>query len=339
MTGDRDVMVRIREVGICGTDREILELQHGAPPPGSDRLILGHEALGEVLAVGSEVRSLHRGDLVAVTVRRPCNDANCVACRAGRQDLCITGAYRERGIKEADGCMTERLVEEERNLVRVPQMLAEVGVLVEPLSVAAKAAFDLEATLRRYPWEPTKLSALVLGAGPIGLLAAMMLVAHDIDTFVYSLEAKDSDRARLVESFGGQYVSARDTQLTELARRTGKVDIIFEAVGHSGVAFGALAALAPNGVCVFSGLPGGTKPTEVQLDEIMRHLVLQNQVVFGTVNASRSAFAGAVRRLEQFMMLFPASVRSLITERVKLEDAPAMLRKPSGIKQVVTMAA
>jgi len=339
MVGERDVTVRTREVGICGTDREILELKHGAPPPGSDRLIFGHEALGEVVAVGSGVRSLEVGDLVAITVRRPCTVPTCVACRTGRQDLCITGAFRERGIKEADGFLTEIVVEDEQNLVRIPKMLAEVGVLVEPLSVAAKAAFELESILRRYPWEPTNLRALVLGAGPIGLLAAMMLVAQDIDTFVYSLEPKGSDRARLVESFGGEYVSARDTQLDELTGRIGKVDIIFEAVGHAGVAFGSLETLAPNGVAIFSGLPGGMKPTDVQLDDIMRHMVLQNQVLFGTVNAARSAFATAVHQLEQFMTLFPAAVRGLITERVELEGAPEMLHKPRGIKQVVTMAA
>jgi threonine dehydrogenase-like Zn-dependent dehydrogenase len=339
MVGERDVTVRIREVGICGTDREILALQHGAPPPGSDRLILGHEAFGEVVAVGSGVRSLEAGDLVAITVRRPCDVATCVACRVGRQDLCISGAFRERGIKEADGFMAELVVEDEGNLVRIPKVLAEVGVLVEPLSVAAKAAFDLEAILRRFPWEPTNLRALVLGAGPIGLLGAMMLVARDIDTSVYSLEPKDSDRARLVESFGGEYVSARDTQLAELTKRIGKVDVIFEAVGHSGVAFGALETLAPNGVCIFSGIPGGTKPTEIELDSVMRNLVLQNQMVFGTVNAARAAFATAVRELEQFMTLFPGAVNGLITERAKLERAPAMLHRPGGIKQVVTMTA
>jgi threonine dehydrogenase-like Zn-dependent dehydrogenase len=143
----------------------------------------------------------------------------------------------------------------------------------------------------------------------------------------------------MVESFGGTYVSARDVQLDELPRRIGKTDIIFEAVGHAGVAFGALAALAPNGICIFSGIPGGSKPTEVRLDGIMRNLVLQNQVVLGTVNAGRRSFAAAVRQLEQFETLFPAALGGLITERVDLEHAPELLRHPRGIKQVVTLAA
>jgi threonine dehydrogenase-like Zn-dependent dehydrogenase len=335
---DRDVTVRVREVGICGTDREICDFHYGTPPSGRERLVLGHEALGEVVDVGPSVRTLERGDLVAMTVRRPCEDGACVACRAGRQDFCITGNFRERGIKEADGFMTEMIVEDERYLVRVPRTLADVGVLVVPLTIAAKAAVELEAILRRYPWEPTGLRALVLGAGPIGILGAMMLVARNVDTFVYSLEPADSDRARLVRSFGAEYVSARDAQLSDLSSRIGTLDIIFEAVGTAKVAFAALDALAPNGVFIFSGVPAGGNPFEIDLNSIMRNIVLKNQVLFGTVNASRSAFEASVRQLEQFMTLFPDAVRGLITERARLEDAPALLRKAGGIKQVVAMA-
>jgi threonine dehydrogenase-like Zn-dependent dehydrogenase len=338
--GERDVTVRVREVGICGTDREICGFHYGTPPSGLSRLVLGHEALGEVVAVGPSVRTLHRGDLVAFTVRRPCDDAACVACRAGRQDFCVTGNFHERGIKEADGFLTELVVEDERYLVRVPRSLADVGVLVEPLTIAAKAAVDLETVLRRYPWEATGLRALVLGAGPIGLLGAMMLVArNDIETFVYSLEPADSDRARLVRSFGAEYVSARDVGLTDLSSRIGAFDVMFEAVGTAKVAFLGLDALAPNGVFIFSGVPGGGKRIEIDLDGIMGNIVLKNQILFGTVNASRAAFEASVRQLEQFMTLFPDAVRSLITERARLEDAPALLQRPGGIKQVVALAA
>jgi threonine dehydrogenase-like Zn-dependent dehydrogenase len=337
--GDREVAVRIREVGVCGTDREIGEFKYGTPAAGSDRLVLGHEALGEVVEVGSGVRTLAPGDLVALTVRRPCDDPRCVACRAGRQDFCVSGGFRERGIKAADGYMTELVVEDERYLVQVPRAIAEVGVLVEPLSVSAKAAVDLDGILRRYPWEPLRLRALVLGAGPIGLLSAMMFVARNATTFIYSLEAANSERAKLARSFGAEYISAGDTRLAELSTRLGAVDIVFEAVGTARVAFGALAALAPNGVFVLSGMPSPRGPIEIGLDAIMRDIVLKNQVLFGTVNASRGSFEAAVRQLEQFMGLFPEAVRSLITHRARLEEAPELLRRPTGIKQVVAPAA
>jgi len=337
--GEHDVTVQVREVGICGTDREICDFHYGTPPVGDEGLVLGHEALGEVVGVGPAVRTFEPGNLVALTVRRPCEDIECMACRAGRQDFCMTGDFRERGIKHAHGFMTERVVEHEHYLVRVPHTLAEVGVLIEPLTIAAKAAVELSAILRRYPWEPTGMNALVLGAGPIGLLGVMSLVAHNVRTFVYSLEPADSDRARLVHSIGAEYVSARDTSLSELAARIGHVDVIFEAVGTAKVAFAALEALAPNGVCIFSGAPGGNHPIEIDLDRIMRNIVLKNQVVFGTVNASRSAFEASVQKLEQFMTIFPDAVRSLITERADLEGAPALLRQRRGIKQVVSLAA
>jgi threonine dehydrogenase-like Zn-dependent dehydrogenase len=339
VANEHDVLLRVREVGICGTDREIGEYHYGSPPAGNDRLVLGHEALAEVVEVGSAVRTLRRGDLVAITVRRPCGDPECVACRAGRQDFCITGQFRERGIKEADGFMTELVLEDEHYLVRVPHALAEVGVLVEPLTIAAKAAVDLEAILRRYPWEPTGLRALVLGAGPIGLLAAMMLVSHDLETFVYSLEPADGPRAELVRSFGATYVSAGDVPLSEVASRIGSINVVFEAVGVAKVAFAAIEALAPNGVFIFSGVPGGTRPVEANLDGVMRNVVLKNQVLFGTVNASRTAFEESVRYLEQFLVLFPEALRALISDRVKLDDAPAVLHRSGGIKQVVQVAA
>jgi threonine dehydrogenase-like Zn-dependent dehydrogenase len=234
--------------------------------------------------------------------------------------------------------MTELVVEDERYLVRVPRALEDVGVLIEPLTIAAKASVELDAILRRYPWEPTGQRALVLGAGPIGILGAMTFAARNVATTMYSLESADSDRAHLVRSCGTQYVSASDTPLSELSG-IGTFDVMFEAVGTARVAFAALSALAPNGVFIFSGVPGGQKPIEIDLDSIMRNIVLKNQVLFGTVNASRAAFEAAVRQLEQFMTLFPDAVRGLIAERVRLEDAPRLLRRPSGIKQVVSLAA
>jgi len=336
---EHDVKIRVREVGVCGTDREICEYHYGSPPAGKNRLVLGHEALGEVVAVGPAVRRVAAGDLVVVTVRRPCDDPECEACRAGRPDFCSTGHFRERGIKEADGFMTELVVEDEQYVVRVPNVLADVAVLVEPLSIVAKAAVDYDAILRRYPWEPTRLRALVLGAGPIGLLAAMMLRSRDIDTFVSSLEPEKSDRADLVRSIGAEYVSARDVSLTELASRAGAPDVVFEAVGVAQVAFGAIPALAPNGVLILSGVPGPGRPVKVDLDGMMRNLVLKNQVVVGTVNAPRSAFEHSVGYLERFMVLFPDAVHRLITRRAKLDDAPELLRRGGGIKQVIQLAA
>jgi threonine dehydrogenase-like Zn-dependent dehydrogenase len=167
----------------------------------------------------------------------------------------------------------------------------------------------------------------------------MMFAARNATTVVYSRERSTGPRAELLRSFRAEYVSTEETPLEELASNGGPFNIILEAVGNARVAFGAMAALAPNGVSVFSGLPTGERPTTMNLNGIMRDIVLGNQMIMGTVNASRPAFEEAVGLLAQFMTLFPGSVRKLITDRVSLEEAPELLRNGGGIKQVLAVAA
>src|SRR5215469_15885774 len=167
-----DVLLRVHEVGLCGTDREISSFEYGSPPSGSDHLILGHESLAEVVEVGRGVGSLRPGDLVVAIVRRPCPHAECRACRGGRQDFCTTGDFTERGIKGADGFLADYVVDDEVYLVKVPRILADAAVLVEPLTVVTKAADQAHAIFDRLPYDPGPQRGLVLGAGPIGLLGA-----------------------------------------------------------------------------------------------------------------------------------------------------------------------
>ena len=180
IAGPTEVKLRILEAGICGTDREITSFQYGTPPADSPHLVIGHEALGEVMDVGSDVTGLAPGDLAVLMVRRPCPHDGCAPCRRGRPDFCITGDFTERGIKGAHGYMTEFVVDDQRYMVKVPKELREVAVLLEPLTVAEKAAEQVRALAARLPGElkndPSNLRAVVLGAGPIGLLGAMKLV-------------------------------------------------------------------------------------------------------------------------------------------------------------------
>ena len=147
------VKVRVLNVGVCGTDREIASFQYGFPPPaGSEFLVMGHECLGEVIEAGPEVRDLKPGDLVIPMVRRPCDHPECAACRAGRQDFCYTGDYRERGIKQMHGFLTESIVDEARYMNPVPQAIREVAVLVEPLTIAEKGLIQAGQIQKRLPW-------------------------------------------------------------------------------------------------------------------------------------------------------------------------------------------
>ncbi len=329
-----EVLLSPVEVGICGTDREIMALEHGAPPPGAADLVLGHEALAEVIEVGPDATWARPGDLVVPTVRRPCRNPRCPACSQGHPEHCVTGEFSERGIVRADGFMSEAVLESERFLVPVPRVLADVAVLAEPLSVIVKGVDDYEAVRARYGFEVARPRGLVLGAGPIGLLATMVLEADGIDTYVFSREPEDDPRAELIRALGATYVSSASTPLDKLPERVGSFDVVFEAVGVPEVAFGALPALAPNAVAVLSGIPAQRGPVPAELSRWMRDLVLKNQAVVGTVSAGRPAYEGALRRLEQCMVLFPDAVRSLI-QRVPFEQAPEVVARGPAIKNVV----
>src|SRR5215813_481619 len=333
-----EVLLRTVEVGICGTDREIASFEYGTPPPGATEFVLGHEALAEVVEAGPEVHWARPGDLVVPTVRRPCKNPRCVACRQKQQDFCITGEFSERGIVRADGFLCEYSIEEERFLVPVPRVLEGVAVLVEPLSIAAKAADVFNTIHSRFGFDFPRLRGLILGAGPVGLLGAMVFQAQGIETHFFSREDEDGARADLVRTYGANYVSAGRTPLDRLSERIGKIDVVFEAVGVPEVAFGALPALAANGVLILTGVPAERGPVSADLSRWMRDIVLKNQVIFGTVNASRSNYEDAIRRLEQFMVLFPETVLSLLS-RVEIDQARDVLARGRGIKDVVTLAA
>ena len=341
-----DVLARVLEVGICGTDREIARFEYGAPPPGEDHLVLGHESLTEVLEVGPEVHGLAPGDLAVPMVRRPCSAPTCAPCRYGRADFCTTGDYEERGINRRHGYMTERIVDDVRWFVRVPRALRDVGVLVEPLTVAEKGIIQGLETIRRFPWIPPDavqrrehgVRAVVIGAGAVGLLAAMAMQARGFVVWLWSLEPEGGAQARLVESFGARYRSTRATKLADLAEEVGNIGFFLEATGAAPVAFEAMPLLGTNGVFCLTGVPGRKGPVPIDAGAIMKSLVLRNQLVYGTVNAGHDAFSAAVEDLGMFVERWPKAIGSLVSSRHALEEIPRVLVEPPvGIKSVVRM--
>lgn len=338
LQGATDVLLRVRQVGLCGTDREISSFEYGSPPPGSDHLILGHESLAEVVEVGGSVHGLRPGDLVVAMVRRPCSHPECRPCRAGRSDFCITGDYTERGIKQAHGFLTEYTIDDQEYLVKVPRALADVAVLAEPLTVVTKAAEQARAIFGRLPYDPGPQRGLVLGAGPIGLLGAMVMVADGFETLVYSRDSGESKQAQLARGVGARYVSSTDIPIESLARDSGEFDVVLEAVGFAPLMMAAIETLKPNGVLALTGVPPEAATAELNLGRALRNLVLRNEVVFGTVNAGRRDHWSAIQHLEQFMVLFPESVRELITHHASLDEVPGMLTQKRGIKNVVEIS-
>ena len=342
-----DVKLRMLEAGVCGTDREICAFQYGTPPLGSPQLIIGHESLGQVQEVGSHVTRIKVGDLVVPMVRRPCSHDHCTACRSGRQDFCFTGEFKERGIKEQHGFLTQFVVDDEQYLNPVPHALRDIAVLVEPLTIAEKGLAQVWQVQARLPWGCPVLAgkpqahchtAVVLGAGPVGLLGAMALVNAGFDTHVYAREPLPNLKSALVEMIGAKYLSAATHSLEDLAKAAGNVDLVYEATGASRLAFDMMKFLGPNGIFIFTGVPGRRGPVHVDTDLIMRNLVLKNQVIFGTVNAGRDAFEAAIRDIGIFSQHWPYAVRSLITGRFSIEDYRALLLGPSsGIKNVIEL--
>jgi threonine dehydrogenase-like Zn-dependent dehydrogenase len=332
------VIMRMLAVGVCGTDREICAFEYGTPPPGSDHFILGHESLGQVVEVGPAVARVKPGDLVIATVRRPCVHEWCVACRAGRPDFCMTGDYHEHGIKDMDGFMTELVVDGEPFLNVVPAELREVAVLVEPLTIAEKALMQVRRIQQRLPWNGSAQRALVLGAGPVGLLGAMALIQAGYDTYVYSGEQPPDPKSDIVAAIGAKYFSTRRDSIAKVAAVIGNIDLVYEATGASQFAFEVLPFLGANGVFVFTGVPGKGQDVDLDTNAIMKNLVLKNQIVLGTVNASLEAFQAAIRDLTAFYQRWPASVRAMITGRYPIEAfGDLVFGKPLGIKNVIAL--
>jgi threonine dehydrogenase-like Zn-dependent dehydrogenase len=345
-----EVKVRTLDVGICGTDKEICTFVYGAPPQGFDYLVIGHESLGEVVQVGKNVRGLKPGDLVVPSVRRPCEHDHCQPCQAELQDFCSTGDFTERGIKMRHGYMTEYYVDQEKFFNFVPANLRDVAVLVEPLTVAEKGLAQAWKTQQRLPWvhknaPPDQLgkglNAVVLGAGPIGILGAMALVANGFKVYVYSRMQKPNAKAALVESIGATYISAETETPDQLAQRVGNIDLIYEGIGNSAVSFDVLRVLGQNGIFIFTGIPAPGKTITAAGNDIMRNIVLKNQAVIGTVNADRAAFQNAIRDLGIFMERWPDALKALITARYKIDSYRDLLlgdKDRNSIKNVISFA-
>ena len=339
--------MRVLDVGVCGTDREIVSCVYGTPPAGSEYLIIGHESLSEVVDVGPQVSKVKKGDLVVMTVRRPCPHPGCVACREGRQDFCYTGDFTERGIKQNHGYMTEFVVEEERYLNPVPPELRDVAVLVEPLTIAEKSLEQLWMVQRRLPWDCPDSSgkppahcrrAVVLGAGPVGILGAMALKVEGFDVSVYSRSANHAENNGIVDAIGARYIAAETHSTSDLAKTVGPIDVVYEATGASSVAFDVLKHLGPNAVFVFTGVPGRKAPIPIDTDEIMRNMVLNNQLVLGSVNAPPQAFRSAIEHLAIFQQRWPDTLRSVITARFPIDRAlDALQAQTGGVKNVVAI--
>jgi threonine dehydrogenase-like Zn-dependent dehydrogenase len=312
------VKLQVLQVGICGTDREEVSGGRAQAPDGQDELTIGHEMLGRVVDVGQEVSRVSKGDLAIFTVRRGCG--HCLPCRMNRPDMCQTGDYLERGIKGLDGYQAEFIVDKEQYLVSVPEELEHVAVLTEPLTITEKAIDESvrlqNARLPDAPAHPDWLfgrRCMVAGIGAVGLLAALALRLRGALVYGLDIVDRESPRPRWLEAIGGTYIDGRKVAPDKVDSKVGAMDLIFEATGVAKLEFNLLDALCANGIYVLTGIPGGDRPLEVPGAQLIRQLVLGNQVMLGSVNASRDHFQMAVDDLRRAEARWPGHTRKLIT--------------------------
>ena len=272
------VLFRVHEVGVCGTDRELAAFRMRPRERDARRIVIGHEAIGEVVACGEAVSTLSPGDWVVPTIRRGCVPA-CSSCARRRSDLCLTSRYSERGIFNLDGYFTGMAVDLESDLVPIPASLVPYAVLLEPLSVVEKCASRID-DLRQSDGR----DALVLGLGPVGILTAMVLTLRGYKVTVYSMEPEDHPRTAILREAGAGY------------RRTleSRYDVIVEAAGSAELALAAVKLLAPCGVMITLGAQRVTG--EISFID----LIVGNHTVAGIVNASRGFFERGARDLGRF---------------------------------------
>ena len=332
-------------VGICGTDREEVSGGRAQAPDGQTELVIGHEMFGQVADVGSSVTRVKPGDHAVFTVRRGCGE--CACCLMNRADMCQTGKYRERGIHGLDGYQTEYAVDQEQYVVRVPNELEPVGVLMEPLSVVEKAIDEaLRVQILRCPDAATTPDwlhgrrCLVAGLGPVGLLATMVLRLRGGEVYGLDVVDKNTARPKWLSGIGGTYVDGREVPANQVEKKIGTMDLVLDASGVAELEFNLLDALALNGVYVLTGIPGGDRPLQIPGAELVRQLVLDNQVMLGSVNAARGHFQMAADDLAQGHLRWGTLIAGLITHRYSLDQFEGLMdhHQPDAIKEVIEWA-
>lgn len=337
-----DVKLQVLQVGICGTDREEAAGGRAVAPLGESELVIGHEMLGRVIDVGAAVRSVARGDYAVFTVRRGCG--HCPACAMERSDMCYSGDYADRGIRLRHGYQTEFVVDSERYVMKVPQTIGSVGVLTEPMSIAEKAIDEaVQTQIGRLPdatdaasWLAGK-NVVVAGLGPIGLLAAVVLRLRGANVLGLDVVDAGTTRPSILARLGGTYVDGRAVNPSALSDHFPQIELIFEATGVAQLEFDLLSALGKNGAYVLTGIAGGDRPTTIDGSSLMRGLVLGNQVMVGSVNASHKHFVLGIADLEKAATTWPGALEAMITHRLPhTEFATALTQHPANeIKSVL----
>jgi threonine dehydrogenase-like Zn-dependent dehydrogenase len=323
---DGELLVDGIAVGVCGTDKEIAAGEYGWAPPGQERLIIGHESLGRV-RTAPDGSGFAAGDLVVGVVRRP-DPVPCGACAHGEFDMCRNGQYTERGIKQIDGYASEQWVVEQDYVVKLDPRLEQVGMLLEPTTVVAKAWEQIERIGQRAWFEPKNV--LVTGAGPIGLLAALLGSQRGLDVHVLDL-VTDGPKPQLVKDLGATYHHATIDEVTKKVHP----EIVIEATGVSKLVLAAMSETASYGIACLTGVSSGGRTVSTDIGELNRDIVLENDAIFGSVNANLRHYQQGAEALAKAELGW---LERLVTRRVPLERFhEAFTPQRDDVKVVITL--
>ena len=349
-----EVLIRIKEVGLDGTDFNMVQYKLPDIAEGRHEIAMGHEMIGGVEAVGSKVETLTPGDIVTMTVRRGCGQ--CHPCLHNQSDMCMTGLYTERGIHKLDGFLTQFVVDQEQYIIKVPPDLVKLAVFTEPLSIAEKGVEQIRIIQSRLPWSCAHpehtfdsegwgmcKTALVVGAGPLGLLATALLRLAQVNTFTTDIVPEDSSKARLVEQTGATYIDSRTRtpgELVDLCGLEGHLDIIFEASGAAATALELINYMSRSSIYVMTGIPRDEVLMKLDAAQIVRQMVRYNQVMVGSVNSNHSHFEMALNDIGKINSRFNGMMSKMITHRYRLEEYEKAFgpREPEHLKTVIEVA-
>jgi threonine dehydrogenase-like Zn-dependent dehydrogenase len=334
----RAVLVKVLQIGVDATDREINEALYGNAPPGGEHLVIGHESFGQVLEVGDKVTEVKPGDYVSCTVRRP---GKSIYDLIGRNDITSDEVYYERGINLCHGYLTETFVDDAEYIVKVPQNLRHLGVLAEPASVCAKAiqqAFLAQDRLQ--VWRPRR--AFVMGAGQIGLLATMMLKLRAMEVYTIATTPGPHRKSEIAEAYGATYISTKQTPLPDLVKKVGKPDLIFEATGNAEACFRAMEVLAHNGALIWTSITGGKHEITLDAATINLEWVLGNKLLVSSVNGNRHHFELGLQALSHGELTYPGVTERILTHPVdgldRFREMMHLLEENKALKVYVNIA-
>ena len=347
-----EVLIRVDEVGLDGTDFGILAKNKPDIAPGADYMVLGHEVTGRVEAVGKAVTSLRQGDLVTVTVRRGCGI--CHPCLENQSDMCMTGLYTERGIHKLDGFLSEYIVDKEQYVVKVPADCTDMAVLSEPISIVEKGIEQIRLIQSRLPWNCVhpehsfdspmwggcKL-AMVIGAGPLGLMAAALLRLAGASVIVTDIVDKDHPKAKTAGYLEAEYINVRGMTAEQIMGQSPikgeRLDIIFEASGASAVALELVNFMSRSSIYVMTGIPQNEQKVDIDAAAVMRQMVRFNQVIVGSVNSNRRHFESVMKAIPRLKERYPELRDRVLTDRFGFGEYQEAFsrRNAEGIKTYI----